>query len=123
MVIRSTAGSPTLKLQRHALPIRRLKSLTQTKETDSEEAASSSSKADDESDSDSDGADDTTCDERPVWETKSDGTLNFREDMSTCWRKVAEPSSLEHPPSLSNSPDPSVHEAEWFAEYFFPMLW
>ena len=40
---------------------------TQTKETDSEEAASSSSEADDESDSDSDGADDSTCDERPVW--------------------------------------------------------
>jgi hypothetical protein len=24
---------------------------------------------------------------------------------------------------LCNAPDPSVHEAEWFAEYFFPMLW
>ena len=96
---------------------------TQTKASDAEEAASSSSDDDDEPSSDSDSVDDTTSDERPVWETKTDGTLKFREEMSTCWRKVAEPSSLEHPPSLCNAPDPCVHKAEWFAEYFFPMLW
>jgi hypothetical protein len=96
---------------------------TKTAEPDAEVEALSSSDDEGESNSDSDGDDDTTSDERPVWETKSDGSLKFREDMPTCWRKVAEPNSLEHPPSLANAPDPSVHEAEWFAEYFFPMLW
>jgi hypothetical protein len=73
---------------------------TKTAEPDAEVEALSSSDDEGESNSDSDGDDDTTSDERPVWETKSDGSLKFREDMPTCWRKVAEPNSLEHPPSL-----------------------
>ena len=61
--------------------------------------------------------------DRPVWERKSDESLKFRDEMPTCWRKLAEPSSLEHPPSLIHTTDPSVHEAEWYADYFFPMEW
>jgi hypothetical protein len=57
--------------------------------------------------------------DRPVWERKSDESLKFRDEMPTCWRKLAEPSSLEHPPSLIHTTDPSVHEAEWYADYFF----
>ncbi len=30
---------------------------------------------------------------------------------------------MEHPPSMLYTGDPSVHEAEWFGDYFFPMEW
>jgi hypothetical protein len=86
-----------------------------------EDAESSSDELESSDDDPEEG--DVNDDERPVWERKPDESLKFREDMPTCWRMVAEPSSLEHPPSLLHSGDPSVHEAEWFSDYFFPMEW
>jgi hypothetical protein len=81
----------------------KLSDFTPSKESDAEVVASLSSDDDDDSNSDSDGEDNNTSDERPVWETKSDGSLKFREEMSTCWRKVTEPNSLEHPHGQSRS--------------------
>jgi hypothetical protein len=86
--------------------------------------ADAESSSDVEESSDDEGEEeDGNDDERPVWERMPDESLKFREDMTTCWRMVAEPSSLEHPPSLLHTGDPSVHEAEWFSDYFFPMEW
>ncbi len=87
-------------------------------EADAESSSDELESSDDEREEE-----DGNGDERPVWERKPDESLKFREDMTTCWRMVAEPSSLEHPPSLLHTGDPSVHEAEWFSDYFFPMEW
>jgi hypothetical protein len=86
------------------------------------EAVASSDDDDASSNDDPLDADDDD-DDQPVWETNQDGNLKFRDDMPTCYRLLAEPASLEHPPSMLHTGDPSVQEAEWFADYFFPMEW
>ena len=59
-----------------------------------------------------------------MWETKEDGaTLKFHAEQGTCWRKVAEPNSTEHGPSLPGVADPGTKEPEWFFDWFFPQSW
>jgi hypothetical protein len=79
---------------------------------------------DDDASSDDEPLDgDADDDERPVWETKQDGSLKFCDDMPLCYRLLAEAASLERPPSMLHTGDPSVQEAEWFGDYFFPTEW
>jgi hypothetical protein len=85
-------------------------------DTDKESSSDELDSSDDELEEDND---DNA--ERPVWERNPDESLKLRDDMTTYWRKLAEPLSLEHPPSLLHTTDPSMHEAEWYADYFFPM--
>ena len=86
-----------------------------------EEGSDVSSSSDDES------LEDEGCDvynaEEVIWETDAAGELKFRPTMPTCYRLIAEPSSSKHPPSLPHHSDPSVYEAEWFLDLFFPQTW
>jgi hypothetical protein len=86
-----------------------------------DEGSEVSSSDDDES------LEDEGCDvynaEDVIWDKDAAGELKFRPTMPTCYRQIAEPASSKHPPSLPNVPDPSVYEAEWFFDLFFPQTW
>jgi hypothetical protein len=88
-----------------------------------QEGSDSSSSSDDETSDECAEDDDGTNADNVVWETDPEGGLRFRPTMPTCYRQVAEPASTKHPPSLPHDAEPSVHEAEWFADLFFPQLW